>query len=367
MFFLLWLVRGDVHGQAIVFDQHAGPLWKHTIKLNIETGQRVFSQETGYQWRVSGRKDWHHWQHFPTYSVSLFHANPGDGAHGQLWGILPALGVPIRQNRLLSTHFRVGTGLCRVQRPYSYFDNPNQNALGSAWNALVQFRLESTFFPQKPWQLRLGAGLTHVSNGGSRLPNYGINLPFVSAGIGKTVVASKVAESAPNTPLLSKSLTGQRRWGGQAHFGLCRIEHNSFDGPRYRVWQAGAGLFRLHSRTQRSGLGLDWEYNEAIRALRLHLGGFVTDAEARRGSTRVGIQATHEFLFGDLSIALSGGRYVGPASINRFVLSGWYTKLGVRYYAPVPRWCPLRPYVGAALKSHLAIAEYISTNVGLAF
>lgn len=363
---LTWFALGSpVQGQTFVFTQHHAFLWKHTYKLSIETGQYVPGFEAGILLPTSGKKQWHNWQRFPGMSLQFLYFKTGEGAHRSVSGLLPAFDIPLVKRRAFRACFRIGAGVAYVSRPYNYFLTPTQNAIGSHLNALVQFRFEGALALKSPFSLRAGLGLTHYSNGGSTLPNYGINLPSANWCLAYTLNKEQNSVSATaQQPRLSRSLGGARRLGILAHFGLTRIEHNSFDGPRYRVWQAGAAVVWQENRIHQSSLGFDLEYNEAIYALRLHLGDFTDEKEARQGSTRIAVQAGHEFLFGDLSIWLSGGYYLGDKKWNRFTLAPWYSKLGIRYYFPMPDSFPFRPYLSATLKAHLVIAEYFSLNAG---
>jgi hypothetical protein len=60
--------------------------------------------------------------------------------------------------------------------PYDPFDNPENIALGSKTNIYVGGNIYTNFQLNKQWDVHTGIGLSHFSDGATRLPNKGINL-----------------------------------------------------------------------------------------------------------------------------------------------------------------------------------------------
>jgi hypothetical protein len=111
---------------------------------------------------------------------------------------------------------------------------------------------------------------------------------------------------------------------------------------------------------------MNHESNQAIYEWGLHSARFRNEAAARQGATRLAITLADEFLFGDLSIVLQAGRYVGK-NINQYVPKVSYAKLSARYYFPALWGDGLKPFAGISIKAHKFTAEYISGNVGISF
>lgn len=61
-------------------------------------------------------------------------------------------------------------------KPYDPFDNPDNIALGSTTNVYVGANIYTRFELNPNWDLHTGVGISHFSNGASRLPNKGLNL-----------------------------------------------------------------------------------------------------------------------------------------------------------------------------------------------
>lgn len=362
LFTIWWLSWAS--GQIIGIEStvHAGAVWRHTSKLSTRTGELLWGQEIGVRFQTTGQRDWHAWQRYPVLGASLVHFHLGDGSHGDGFGLMPHLSVPVLRSGWFTAFFRLGTGLARVSHPYDYFDNPKQNALGSHWNNITQFRLGGEVRLGDHYRLNAGVALNHISNGAFALPNYGINIPSGYLGL---VWSPRPVREKDFLPAAS-SKRPLRRWGGMLQAGFANIEYGVFDGPQYAVWAgSAAGLYHFN-RVNRMLLGVDYEFNRAIYAYGLQAADFENEEEARKGATRLAVFVADEFLFGCIGIQLQLGRYVGK-EMNQYVLKRNYSKLTMRVYMPALFGSTLRPQLGISLKAHAATAEYIALNAGCAF
>jgi hypothetical protein len=356
-----WAGAGAAQKTALEATVYHGVVWRHTPKLSTQTGEWLSGQEIGLYIQTTGRRDWQAWQRYPALGVSALHFSLGNGSHGSAFGLLPHLGIPLLRAGRFSAQFRVGTGLAWVTRPYDWFDNRNQNAIGSHWNNVTQFRLGAAYHADARWRFSMGGSMTHFSNGGSSLPNFGINIFSGWVGANYFLQALRNEEFKPAA---GSKRNVARRWRAQVQGAMALLEIASFDGPKHVVWNASAAAGFQINRTNRVLLGADYEFNRAIFAWGLHAVRFPDENAARRGATRAAIFLAEEFLFGDISIVLQAGRYVGR-NINQYVPKSSYAKLSARYY--LPGIGAAQPFLGISIKAHKFTAEYISGNVGVAF
>ncbi|MFN0215749.1 MAG: acyloxyacyl hydrolase [Saprospiraceae bacterium] len=331
--------------------------------MSTQTGEKIAGQEIGILFHTTGHKDWQAWQHYPAFGVSLAHFQLGEGSHGDTYALMPHLSISLIRAGPWEADFRVATGLAWVTRPYDWFKNPGQNAIGSHWNNLTQFRLGTTYHAASQLRFSAGGSMTHCSNGGSALPNFGVNIFSGWASASWFFQALKKEEFLPAKT--SKRTLG-RRVGFQAQGGLALLEIASFDGPKHAVYISSAAGYYQINRINRVLLGLDHESNRAIYEWGLHSARFEDEAAARCGSTRVAVFAAEEFLFGDIGIVLQAGKYLGK-HINQYVPKPSFAKLSARYYLPALLQTELRPFLGISIKAHKFTAEYISGNIGVSF
>jgi hypothetical protein len=346
---------------------HYGTVWRHTRKLTVQTGHAISGVEVGLRCQTNGHKKWQQWQRLPAFQVNFGYFLLGDSTHGSAYTILPSLDIPLLRRAHFSAFFRVGSGIARITKPYNYFDNRTQNAIGSHWNNTTQFRLLAYARLSSRLQVGTGAALTHFSNGAAALPNYGLNLPTAWLSANYNISGSNSLPPFARSERLSRKNTGQKRWGAACSVGFSKLEYNAFDGPKYPVWLTSVGAWFKPTHIHRLGFDIEMENNVSIRAFYDYLNYFDSEIAAKRAAYRCGLALSNEFIFGNLSIRLLLGRYVGPSSINQFVPLNNYSKLGLRYYAPpIPR-TSLRCFGGVSLKAHAAIAEYISWHTGFIF
>ncbi len=342
---------------------YQGVVWRHTPKLTTKTGEGISGQELGIRFQTLGRRDWQVWQRYPSLGGVFACFQLGENAHERAFGLLPWLNVPILRAAWFSAHFRISTGLAWVTKPYDWWNNPGQNAIGSHWNNMTQFRLAAEARLSAHTRLLLGGSFTHFSNGGMSLPNYGINV--LSGWVGATWSPKPLRKADFKAAGTSRKLGG-RRLGGLLQGGFSAIQIATFDGPKYPVWSGSAAVLYRFNKLHRASFGLDYEQNKAIYAWGLHSTRFDDEAAARQGATRLALFLGEEFLFGDLGIQLQLGRYFG-GKYNAFVPKSLYSKLSIRWYLPESIPTPVRPFLGATLKTHAFTAEYIAWNLGLAF
>ncbi|MCB9305016.1 MAG: acyloxyacyl hydrolase [Lewinellaceae bacterium] len=360
---LLLLWQAGVGAQiAIESDVYAGAIWRHTPKLTTETAGIRWGQELSVRFQTDGRRDWHQWHRYPAFGVSLLHMRLGEGSHGDAFALLPQLSVPVFRWGRFAAFFRLGTGLARVSDPYDYFKNPEQNAIGSHWNNITQFRLGGEFRFDDHLRVNAGVALTHFSNGGAALPNYGINLPSAYTGLVWSPHPIRESDFLPAAG--SKKVV--RHFGTIGQAGLARIEYAVFDGPGYPVWCTSVAGYYRFNRVNRALLGIDHEFNRAVFEYGQQAAFFENEAAARKGATRLALFAADEFLFGSIGVQLQMGFYIGDG-FNQLVFKKQYSKLSTRYYFPAMFKTPLQAFTGITLKAHAFTAEYISGNIGLAF
>ena len=342
---------------------YQGSVWRHSPKLTTQSGESIGGQELGIYIHTTGRQDWQAWQHYPMFGISFGHFRLGEGSHRDAYALLPHLSIPLIQMGRWAAHFRVGTGLAWVTRPYDWFNNRGQNAIGSHWNNITQFRLGAEFKAAPKLRFSAGGSMTHFSNGGSALPNFGMNIFSGWVGASWFFQPLKKEDFQPAT---NSKHALRRRFGGQCQGGLAFLEIASFDGPKHAVWIATAAGYYQISRINRIQLGMDYESNRAIYEWGLHSAQFSDETAARQGATRIAVFAADEFLFGDISIVLQVGKYLGN-HINQYVPKASYAKLSARYYFPALLGADLKPFAGISIKAHKFTAEYISGNVGVSF
>jgi hypothetical protein len=113
------------------------------------------------------------------YVVNFYNDN---NAFGNPFALYAFQGVTLNDySKALKLKFEWQLGASFNWRPYDPFTNHENVALGSSSNVYVSLNLYASYQIVPRWDVDFGIGMTHSSNGASRLPNNGINLfaPFL--------------------------------------------------------------------------------------------------------------------------------------------------------------------------------------------
>ena len=347
-------------GQAIEAELFYGRLVKHSPKINFDIRESSYAALLTWQYQTNGNKEWHHKHRLPRLGVSFIFYDLGERELlGEAFGLWPHVSLFfIRKDKFdLSTTF--GSGLGYINRSFHPIDNPENNAIGSSWNYLVNIRFDAGWKASSTVSLLAGVNLTHFSNGASRLPNLGINLIGGQVGLRYT---PQPLSANDYLPAPEQSGTYKNRWGLNINLTLGYREYISVGGPQYPIYLAAlAATYRLNI-AHKLLAGLEYEYNSGVYAFGQHIGAFQSEKQARWLSSRLMFFAADEILFGDWSALLQLGCYLDNDILLR--PSFFYVKLGTRYYFPAVGKPKTRFYAGFYLKAHNSVAEYVSLGIG---
>lgn len=157
---------------------------------------------------TNGQKKWHSTYNYPTIGATFFIGFPGNReVLGRFIGSYAFIDFPFYKSSRYELFWKVGTGLGYGNKVYDPILNPKNSVISTHVNALVCFGLFQRFFIGKSY-VQVGLDLTHFSNAANKVPNIGINMPFLSLGYGYRMVNTTRATSMKSTLLYRKILWG---------------------------------------------------------------------------------------------------------------------------------------------------------------
>jgi hypothetical protein len=143
----------------------------------------TLASEISYVIYTNGQKKWHKTYGFPNIGVTLFNASVGNREIlGNFSGSYGFIDLPLLKTKRFQLCAKLGSGLAYTSKVYDPIINPKNAVISAHVNALVCFGLKNKFMINPNQQLILGVDLTHCSNGAFKVPNIGINMPFLSLG-----------------------------------------------------------------------------------------------------------------------------------------------------------------------------------------
>ncbi len=296
--------------------------------------------------RASGIKKWHHDYKMPEFKFHFYYGNVSNrqilGNYGALFS---TINYPFVQSKNIRFSGYFGTGIGFSSKWYDPVKNPKNVAMSSPVFAMMNFGLNVQYTFKRNF-LTLGADIMHFSNGGTKVPNLGLNLPYFSLSYGRVITEKETKEPSPTFSFPLRKI----------FYGITAIgsaKQNYPTGERYY----GIYAINLHARTilkPKAGieLSLDVISKQAIF-------GYRPDIEKTQWKVlQMGIYAGY---------ILPLDRFHYFAGVGIYVKDFYkpdepvYIRIGGRYYFDNGL------HAQFSLKTHYGKADYIELGLGYSF
>jgi hypothetical protein len=331
----------------------------------------------GLMWQFNGKDNWHHYYHYPKGGVELFYSNFHNPSElGYNVGFVPSLEIN-GKNLRKKWRAKFGLGIAYFNKPFNPVSNPNNYYIGSHITNMTTISFLREHALKKSLSFTYGATLIHCSNGHVELPNVGMNMVVLNAGIrlNKTIARNQVAIS----PQKNK-LTYVLKFGLGVHqFGATE---KAVGGPTYPSYHLSGWVSKPFKNNHLVQLGFTYAYYSSFY-------NYITSQEVDFKNKRLNsctgiIFVGHEFVFGKFSLSTQAGLYVfNPFFVKQKKIEGrWHiaserlealstNRLGLLYY-PLKKRNTLNNVknqlmFGVFIKANLAQADLIEYSVGYVF
>ncbi len=304
--------------------------------------------EIYFQKQTAGSRHWERSHKLPQWGFSYIYGNTGSRKYiGNLHAISAYITAPLIRKANYQMGFRLGAGPGWVNKPFDIHTNPKNTLIGTRLNAYILMMLQNEFRLSPRLSVNAGLSFIHVSNGGTSLPNLGLNTPAISAGLRysfeKEIEApdEKQRDSFNNKinyRLFTSIGVKQAPWIGGKHYLI-------------NVLQAEAA--RRFAANHVYGAGLILYYNRSLEFDPLE-----TPADQKnKKRLQAGIYGFYEHFFGKLSIPLQAGAYIYNRDRFPFLFQQFGFKVQVSKHLNT----------GVLLKIHSGQADFIHTGIGYTF
>lgn len=303
--------------------------------------------ELYFQVQTDGSKAWQVANGLPQWGVGIQYGNLGSKEHiGKLVAAYPFLNIPLFAYKALESKLRIGAGAGWVEKPYHPETNHKNVLVGSHLNAYLHLLWQNEVKLAPRLFAAAGVGFSHLSNGGSSLPNLGINTPTLQAGLRYAFDESFEESSAPRDSF-------SRRPFYRLGLSVAGKQYPWIGGERYLVTILNAEIMKRTSYRHQFGAGVVLFHNPSLE----HDPSGLLSVKREGNQLQAGAYAAYERLFGKLSLPVQLGAYLH----NRDRFPVLYQQIGLRYQL-TPRWS-----ASALLKTHLGKADYINAGIGYTF
>lgn len=341
----------DSVGQQVGVRVHTGFIIPHAPDLRAISQTRPVGVELTYSRTTFSRAAYERCNCFARVGGYLTYVTFGNPAElGQTYGVGGYFEPLIRYRHPLYFSLRTTAGLAYLTRVYNADTNPRNTFFGAPLSGLLALSASAHYRLSDRLHLSASAGYNHISNGGTRQPNRGMNFP--TAALGVTYVADPVL--LPDAGRWPRPTLSRRFAKRILAFGSVRTLPGTNQFPERAAWlwgltaTAGYRVSRFHAVT--GGLEV------------------VDDGYGRGQLRRANVADNHR------PLGLLGGYELW---LGRYVFS---THLGWNVYQPtaLPQSRTFQRYqllytfgnhwaLGVGLKARLNVAEGFDVRMGLRF
>jgi len=328
---------------------HYGFIMPHHKYIQYLTTGHFPAFEISYGKQANGKKQWHQLYNYPYVGFSFWTANMANPkVLGSVYTVYPYLKFKLIERRKFDFNFRFGTGIAYVTKKFESFDNYKNLLIGTNFNIAISLLYELKWAIQKNIQLSVGVGMTHFSNGAVKMPNLGINIPTVNAGVAYCLNPNKPSFGVTE-PLFQKDST-KFEIQSIVSGGIKEIYPSC--GDKYGAFSWSNSLIKTLSLKRKIGGGIDlfWEFSN-IRSLKRQ------GIEVKHACQVIkpGIHFSHQLDFSRLSLVTQIGVYLYAKDKSDGPV---YDRIALRYKLKN------RFLLNIALKTHFAKADFVEWGIG---
>ena len=162
---------------------HYGFFYHHHFEMERFNAHYPAMEFSIYQ-NTYGKKEWETIYNYPYLGFTFYHANFGINfennpdigkALGSVFALYPFINYPLVGGENAQLTFKLGIGLGYLTKCFDNFENYQNFSIGSHLNAAANLSFEYRQRVSNRLMAVTSVGLTHFSNGSTKLPNYGLN------------------------------------------------------------------------------------------------------------------------------------------------------------------------------------------------
>ena len=355
LFFILGLSGASIaqtnFEHAIEYRQKLGFLAAHRGVMAHMPKNLAVAGEFSYVFRTRGFKAYQRVYKFPAYGATLFYGQVGNQELlGNFTGAYGFAELPMVSFRNYRMDFKLGLGLGYNANPYHPVNNPLNVALATKINGLMCLSIKSSYSFRKN-SFNAGLDITHFSNAAWKVPNFGINMPFISVGYARALNSVPYFDSYEGDVMTPMGLPYDR-WLYSATAILSAKQMMPIGGRRYPVYALNLSAKHFFGYKAGLELALDLISKQAILDYQPYI------VKSQLDILQVGAYAAYLVPLDRFHFVFGMGAYLRDKFSPEDPL---YHRIGARYYLKNGLLLNL------TLKTHWARADYLEYGIGYTF
>ncbi len=183
---------------------HKDFIIQHSRKLKDELVQtKPWSIEMDIGWHLRKREAWDYCSCYPRTGFAFQYINfDFPEVLGHAFAMFPYIEPYIRPDQNLSVSFRFGMGPAILTSVYDEVSNPDNLFFSSHFSFISHLNLAVNYRLTEQLSMRLAGNFHHVSNGGIKEPNLGMNFPSVNVGLDYNFQKAEFANRAKDPNII---------------------------------------------------------------------------------------------------------------------------------------------------------------------
>lgn len=293
-----------------------------------------------YEGQMSAQGAWVKSKRVPKLGLEITAGNSGSKEHiGTVVGVSPYVILPLYTFSRFCGDFKIGFGLGWIEKKYGTFNTENK-LIGSHINAFTGISWQNELAISTRHFIKAGVSFYHFSNGRTKMPNLGINIPSVFIGYRyninpgiKSATSLKVSDFS-NDVFVKLFLSAGLK------------QYPQIGSKQYKIVGLSAEIGKQISHSSIVSVGLLLSKDNSLKVdtlvrTRSHiLGG------------QLGLYASYEYIIGRLSIPVQFGVYAYNKNSILFERVGFRYKISKQWHGQL------------LLKAHLHRADLFEFGVG---
>lgn len=309
----------------------------------------IWELSAGIQTR--GKSPCQYYRNYPQFRLTYLYTDFGNSKPlGVMHAVVPNIRVPLIRGRKTQLIFGFGLGAAHLSKKYHRTENYRNLAIGSHYNAAIQFALSWRIWMSERMQFQSGISMLHVSNGTVQSPNFGLNTPGIFVGLSWKPDKNKIDYLVPEDLPINKGKFNVRIMGMAATKQILSRPDRDF-----AVYSGSLMISAYYNNVNTFLIGLDAVYDASTEYI---LEQDKKPVEDWQEIIKTGVMAGHEWTFSRLGILLGMGYYLENKNPDDAPV---YTKIGISYnflnFA----------FVGINLRTHWAKADFLGAGIGFKF
>lgn len=322
---------------------NAGSIFAHSADVENTAGSVPFGIELEFSKRQLGENAWKTCHCYPTSGFVLGYTNYDNAVLGHGFHVTYFLEHTFLPFKKWSPVLRGAGGLSASTRPYHPEKNPDNESYSLPINAFLQLQFGVDFSIGNSGLVSVKAGYNHISNGGIKDPNKGVNWPHLTAGY-----LHRINYFPPPQREKTSISDLESRWIKRIElFGAYTSGEREREEPLF-AYGSMLTVARKLSALQTLSLAGEWHFHQEHRRR-------IESSDSQASAHRAALLVGHDFLFGKMVFTQQIGVYV----FDQF-----------QYHDPIyHRWGIAYVHekgmsFGISLKAHRHVAEFVDIRVG---